>query len=156
MLHFLNLIKHDIVLTLLNMETVLADANFPASTAYIDISPYERFGFLIFAGTVDTALTFQVLQDTSATETADVKNITGAVVIVPALGDDKWYAIEVQAARLDLEPGATTTPDLFKYVTLKLTGAAGTNDYACIVFYGIPYTSPATQPNLGEAVSVVG
>lgn len=146
----LNNIPDDLYLKLLNTEDAIADGNYPASTAYIDVSDFERFGFLIMAGALDTQMVFQVKQDTSATETASIKNITGATVTVAANGDDKWYAIEVETRKMDLNND-------FIYATLNQAGAAGGNDYAAILFYGVPSVKPATQPTgvSGEGSTVI-
>lgn len=140
----------DIYLKLLNTEDAIADGNYPASTAYIDVKQFIKFGFLILAGALDTQMVFQVKQDTSATETAAIKNVTGATVTVAANGDDKWYAIEVETRNLDISND-------FHYVTLAQAGAAGGNDYAAILFYGIPDQMPVTQPTgvAGEGSTVI-
>ena len=85
----------------LNAEDAIADGLFPASPNLIDVRQYHRFAFLILAGALDSALTCQVVQDKGATTTAAQKNITGAVVTVPALGDDKWYLVECDQDQLD-------------------------------------------------------
>ncbi len=123
----------------LNVETALAAANYPLSTAYIDVSAFERFGFLIQVGATDSVLGFQVKQDTSATETANIKNIAGAVV-APGAGDDNTdFFIEVGTDQLDTVNG-------FKYVTLAAIGGTG-NDYASITFVGwAARDKPVTQP----------
>ena len=124
-----------------NFNTAIADGNFPASVSYIDVSSYETFSFVLFVGTLDSALTCQVRQDTSATETASIKDVTGAVQVVGAGDDNEWMVIEVETAKLDIANG-------FRYVTLAVSGAAGGNDYLCIVLRGgrarrLPVTQPA-------------
>lgn len=143
--HEENLVK------MLNQEDAIAVAKYPASTAFIDVSEYESFAFLIGIGALTSELTFQVQQDTSATQTAGVKSVTDAVVVVPATGDDKWYAIEVQTNQLD-KAGA------FKYVTLSATGAAGADDFGSIWFIGRhPGKAPVTQgADCGEVVVLAG
>ena len=121
--------------------TAIADGNFPASVSYIDVSNYESFTFYLFAGTLDSALTCQVRQDTSATETASIKDVTGALVVVGTGDDNEWGVVEVETAKLDIANG-------FRYVTLAVSGAAGGNDYLCIVLRGgrarrVPVTQPA-------------
>jgi hypothetical protein len=121
--------------------TAIAAGNFPASTAYIDVSNFTHFCFKIFAGTLDTALVCQVKQDTSATETASIKDVTGATLTVGTGDDNEWMIIEVEVAKLDINNN-------FRYVTLAVGGAAGSNDYLCIVFEGwavrhVPVTQPA-------------
>ena len=122
-------------------NTAIVDGNFPASTAYIDVSEFTHFAFVVDAGTLNSALTAQVKQDTSATETGSIKNVTGATVTVGAGDDNDSFVIEVEAANLDIENG-------FRYVTLALSGAAGRDDYACVNFLGwnarhLPVTQPA-------------
>lgn len=132
-----------------NFMTAVEVGEFPASGSYIDVSNYERFAFLIFAGTLDTALTCQVQQATAVNGTA--KDITGAVTTVGTSDDNKWHIIEVQTNQLDLNND-------YRYVTLDVTGAAGSNDYLCIVFLGLnPGEQPVTQhANLVAAVVVAG
>ena len=134
-----------------NFNTAIVDGRFPASTAFIDVSNFTHFAFLVFAGTLNSALTCAVYQDTSATVTASVKAVTGASVIIGATDDDKWRSVEVEAARLDIANN-------FRYVTLDVSGAGGGDDYLCIVFVGWDARrEPVTQPaNYLEAVVVAG
>lgn len=122
-----------------NFGTAIVDGNFPASASYIDVSGFYTFCFLVRAGALDSALTLQVKQDTSATETASIKNITDATVTVGTGDDNGWASIEVEVAKLDIANG-------FRYVTLAVSGAAGSNDYLDIIFLGrLPRTAPVTQ-----------
>lgn len=134
-----------------NFNTAISDGNFPASASYIDVAQFEKFVFQIRAGTLDSALTCQVKQDTSPTETAGIKNITGATVTVGATDDNKLFTIEVEVRKLDINNG-------FRYVTLAVSGAAGGNDYLSINFIGInPDVIPVTQPaTYASAVIVAG
>jgi hypothetical protein len=117
-------------------DTALAVALYPLAGSYIDVSKYERFGFLIGAGALDSELTFQVQQ--AKTINGVAKDIVGAVAVVAANGDDHWSMIEVQTDHLDLT-------DTYKYVTLNVTGSTG-NDYADIWFIGFnPQSMPVTQ-----------
>lgn len=128
----------EVYLKQLNVETALAAANYPLSGNYIDVSGYERFAFLIQVGATDSVLGFQVKQDTSATETASIKNITGATV-APGAGDDNTnFLIEVDCSQLDTVNG-------FKFVTLAATGGTG-NDYASVTFLAwAAHTKPVAQ-----------
>jgi hypothetical protein len=123
-----------------NFNTAIADGEFPASGSYIDVGDYERFAFIIRAGTLNSALTVQVQQAAAIDSTA--KDITGAVTTVAASGDDgdnSLHIIEVETRRLDLNNG-------YNFVTLDITGAAGSDDYADILFVGInPHQAPVTQ-----------
>jgi hypothetical protein len=130
-------LPEDVYFRLLNTEDALAAAKYPLSTLYYDVGQFEKFGFFIFLGALDSALTAQIYQDTSATQTASHKVITGAVATCAADMDDRWYCIEVETRKLDISNG-------FHYVTLDVAGPTG-NDYGCIVFYGIPFKMPATQ-----------
>ena len=135
---------------LLNTEDAIVDGLFPASPNLIPVAGFHRFGFLILAGALDSALTCQVHQDKGATTTASQKDITGAVVVVPALGDDKWYLVECDVDQLD-------SNNDFTHVTLDITGAAGGNDYAAVVFLAWGKDMPATQgATKGAIVSLAG
>lgn len=133
-------------------DTALVDGNLPVSTAYIDVSGYHRFGFIVWAGALTSAVTAQVKQDTSATETASIKNITDAAKVIAATDDNKFCIIEVDAAKMDINNG-------FDHVTLALSGGAGGDDYIGAMFFGIgkkvPVTNGATQITSG-LVAVVG
>jgi len=123
-------------------EDALSAALYPLSGSFFDVADYEAFAFVILIGGLDTQLTFQVHQDTSATATGDIKDIADAAVVVPADGDDKWYGIYVDTQMLDLNNG-------FRYVTLDVTGPTG-NDYGTMLFVGIKKGEiPVTQPSSG-------
>jgi hypothetical protein len=133
----------------LNVEDDLAVAKYPTSGSFIDVSDFERFAFLIQAGALDSATTCQVEQ--AKTINGSPKVVTGAVVVIPADGDDKWYLIEVQTNELDSNDG-------YRYVTLDVTGPAAGDDYGAITFFGInPGYRPVTQgADCGEVVTLVG
>lgn len=133
----------------LNIEDALAAGSYPASGSYIDVSTVERFAFLIGAGALNTETVCKVQQATANNGT--LKDVTDATVTIAATGDDKWYLIEVQTARLDIN-------NSYKYVTLTVSGATGGDDYAAIFFLGLnPGYAPVTQgADKGEVVSVVG
>jgi hypothetical protein len=133
----------------LNVEDAVAAALYPTSGNFIDVAQIERFAFLVQAGALNTELTFQVQQATAANGTP--KDVTGAVVVVAATGDDKWYLVEVHSSALDINND-------YRYVTLKATGAAGGDDYAAITFFGlVPDTQPVTQgSDKGSIVTVLG
>lgn len=126
-------------------STAIVDGKFPASGSFIDVSDYERFAFLIIAGGSDTALTCQV-------EEADAVNgtptdITGAVQTVGATDDGEPFLIEVETRKMTLTGK--------RYVTLDVTGQAGSNDTLAIIFLGInPGAAPVTQTN--TAVIIAG
>jgi len=134
-----------------NFNTALVDGVFPASGSFIDVSNFTHFAFLVRVGTLNSALTLQVHQDTSATQTAGVKDVTGATLVVAADDDNELKSIEVEASRLDVANN-------FRYVALDITGAAAGDDYLDILFLGwdarrMPVTQPAAY---SEAVVIGG
>ncbi len=134
-----NVYRH-VYTQVLNVETALSAANYPTSGSYIDVSAYRHCAFKIYVGAIDSATTCAVYQDTSATQTASIKALTSATVTVGTGDDNETFTIEFETNQLDVA-------NSFKYVTLTLTGPAGSNDYACIVFEGWgAYTEPVTQP----------
>ena len=126
------LISEAMIIKQLNVEDALAVALYPLSGSFIEVGNFERFGFLIQAGGLDSAVTCQVQQATADDGTP--KDITDAVTIIPALGDDKWYLVEVQTDHLD-------SNNDYNHVTLKVTGATG-NDYGAITFIGFNPSLP--------------
>ncbi len=121
-----------------DFNTAIADGEFPASGSFIEVGQYERFVFIVRAGTLDSALTCQVQQ--AATVNGVAKDVTGAVAVVGAGDDNELFLIEVETRKLDINNG-------YNYVTLDVSGAAGGNDYLDIVFVGVnPLTMPVTQP----------
>lgn len=125
-----------------NFMTAMADADYaPASGSFIDMDGIDHGVFLIHLGTLDTAPTFTVKQDTSATVTVDVKALNTAVAQAMAADDDnQWLTLEFSANLLDRAEG-------FHYVTLLISGPAGSNDYADIFFMGFKNKkTPVTQP----------
>lgn len=134
-----------------NFNTAIVDGNFPASTAYVDVTEFTHFVFLVRVGTLNSALTLQVKQDTSATETASIKSVTGATLVIAADDDNEIKSIEVESAKLDLANG-------FRYVTLAVSGAGGGDDYLDVLFLGrLPRRMPVTQSAAySEAVVIAG
>lgn len=133
-----------------NPETAIADATYyPASGSFIDVSGYSRFGFLIHPGALDSALTFQVRQDTSATVTGAVKALTGALASVAATDDNKYFFVEVNTNQLDGAGG-------FRFVTLYATGAAAGDDFAALFFFAwASRLGPVTQPANLPAANII-
>ena len=125
-----------------NFGTAIVDGVFPASGSFVDLANFPWVMFIVRVGTLDSALVLQVHQDTSATQTASVKDVTGATLTVAADDDNELKVIEVQASQLDLAND-------FRFVTLDITGAAGANDFLDIIVVGRdarhkPVTQPAT------------
>lgn len=108
---------------------VTAADRMPASGSFIDMQGFDHGVFLIGVGTLDTATTLAVYEDTSATETASIQAISGASQLVAATDDDKWLTIEFNANQMD-------RANSFRYVTLVSSGGAGSNDYLCVFFLG--------------------
>ncbi len=124
-----------------NFNTAVAAADrLPASGSFIDMSQFQHGVFLVGIGTEDTAATFTVYQDTSATETGSIKAITSAAQLVADDADNKWFTIEFNAEAMDRDND-------FRYVTLSPDAGAGANDYYCVFFLGFYARSrPVTQP----------
>ena len=133
----------------LNVEDAVTEASYPASGAFIDVAEFERIAFLVQAGALNSAMVFKVQQATAVN--GALKDVTGATVSVAANGDDKWYLIEVQTNKLDINND-------YRYVTLTSTVAAGGDDYAAITCFGInPGSKPVTQgSDKGSVVRVFG
>lgn len=125
------------VLTCNAFNTAIVDGKFPASGSFIDVSQYERFAFVIKAGTLTSALTCTVQEATAVNGTP--ASITGAVQVVGATDDNEMFMIEVETRKL--------TKTGYRYVTLDVAGAAGGDDFLDIIFLGInPEEKPVTQP----------
>ena len=132
----------------LNIEDALTATQFPASGSFIDVSGFHKFGFLIGAGALNSALTCKVQQATANNGT--LKDITDATVTIAATGDDKWYWIEVETTHLD-------SNNDYRYVALDVAGAAGGDDYGAIFFFGFAIDRPVTQgADKGSVVTVAG
>lgn len=131
-----------------NMSTAIADGKFPASASFIDVADFERFVFLVKAGALTSALDLQVQQATAANGTP--KDVSGATLTVGDTDDNDTYVIEVETRKLDLNND-------YRYVTLDVSGAADSDDYAAIFFLGInPGVAPVTQPATTNTVIVAG
>jgi hypothetical protein len=132
-----------------NFNTALAGSAMPASGSYIEAGQFERVAFLVELGTLTSDLVFTVGQATGASATA--KDVAGASIALGNASDNQWGVIEVETARLDLANG-------YHYVLITDSGAAGSDDYACVTFFGLnPRRAPVTQPaNLINHALVVG
>jgi hypothetical protein len=124
-----------------NFLTAVADADYlPASASFIDMSELEQVVFLIGVGTLDSATTFQVKQDTAATATGSIKVVTGLSQVVGANDDNHWLTITVRATDLD-------RANNFRFVTLLATGGAAADDFFCVFALGFGASQvPVTQP----------
>lgn len=117
-------------------ETALSAAKYPTSTNFIDVSQYQKFGFLVFQGAGNTATVLAVQAASAANGTP--ATLTGATITINAsTGDNQIHSISVDQAQLN----ASTQ----RYVTLDVSVATGGDDYACIVFWAIPMKLPPTQ-----------
>lgn len=134
-----------------NFNTAIVDGNFPASGGYIDVSELERFAFVVRVGSLNSELTLQVKQDTGATQTADIADVTGATATIAADDDNELVTIEVETRRLGINDG-------MRYVTLAVSGADGGDDYLDILFVGLnPNDRPVAQPDAySQAIKVMG
>jgi hypothetical protein len=130
------------------MSTAIADGKFPASASFIDVADFERFAFVVKAGALDSALTLQVEQATAANGTP--KDVDGATLTIGTGDDNDTYVIEVETRKLDIAND-------YRYVTLDVTGQAGSDDFAAILFLGMnPGSAPVTQPATTNTVVVAG
>jgi len=122
--------------------------NYPASGSFIDVSGYERFVFLIHAGTLTTDLVCTVQEANAINGTP--ASVSGATLTIGnAAGDNDWYSIEVETARLTKGK---------HFVSLDVAGGAGSDDFLDVIFLGLdPKNAPVTQhANYLEAVVVAG
>jgi len=132
----------------LNSAAVLTVALYPTSTNFIDVSRFERFSILIMVGTLTSALTMKVQQASAAN--GSPKDVTGATVTIAADDDNKFFVIEVQTAKLDINND-------YRFVTLNVAGVADADDYAAICFFGYGDKQPVTQgATFKEAVFIGG
>jgi len=133
--------KNVYVLKANSFLTALSDGDYlPASGSFVDMAGLDKLVFLVGMGTLDTETTFAVYQDTSATATGSIKAVSDASQVVAATDDNKWLTITVRADALD-------RTNSFRYVTLKASGPAGGNDYACVFALGFGSKKlPVTQP----------
>ena len=135
-----------------NFNTGIVDGKFPASGSFIPAQPWLYITFLIRVGTLNSALTIQLQQDTSATQTANIKNALGATsaIVIAADDDDELQYIEVECrAALDL--------DGFTHFTLDITGAAGGDDYLDLIWIGHhAKTKPVTQVATVSGIVIAG
>lgn len=118
----------------------IVDGTYPAT--YIDVTNFERFGFILQVGaTDDTAVTMQLVQATSAAA-AGSKNITGAAItgtLLAGTNDNKWAEVEVEQRKLDL-------PNDFRYVAATIGATGGSATLASLLFFGFrARTYPVTQ-----------
>lgn len=142
----------NVYIDLVRSPIALVDGTFPST--YIDVSGYERFGFLIAVGaTDDTAVSLQVVQATAAAGTGK-KNVTGALItdtVLAGTNDNKWALVEVQQSQLDIN-------NSFRYVSADLAATGGASSLVAVFFLawrGV--VSPVTQPaNKAEIVYVDG
>ena len=136
-----------------NPETAIADTTYyPLSGSFIDTRGFEMCTFHIQAGALDTALTFQVRQDTSATVTASVKALTDALEVVGTGDDGEDFLVEFETKKLDTANG-------FVFVSLYATGGSGSNDYAAIQCYlwnarDLPVTQGSNLPTANKTLLI--
>lgn len=126
-----------------DFNTAIADGKFPVSGSFVAANPHLWWVFLVKIGTLDSALTLQVYQDTGVTQTASVKVITGATVVIAADDDNELAIIEFCVK------DAMDVGNDFSHFSLDISGAAGSNDYLDILLLGchaksMPVTHPAT------------
>jgi hypothetical protein len=96
--------------------------------AYIDVSDYEHFAFIVMLGVTDrTTQTLQVVQATAADGTGS-KDVGGALINgLSATDDGKLAIVQVDTENLDSAGG-------FRYVAATPTFSGGTGDVGAILF----------------------
>lgn len=111
------LIKSLYIEPLATGEALLDATYYPVSTKFFSVSRMEKFAFLIIVGaTFDTETTIQLRQDVSATATAALKDVDGALITIPAdVTPGSMFYMEVFANQLDINNG-------YQYVTLLVSG----------------------------------
>jgi hypothetical protein len=100
--------------------------------AYIDVSDYEHFAFIVMLGVTDrTTQTLQVVQATAADGTGS-KDVSGALINgLSATDDGKLAIVQVDTENLDSAGG-------FRYVAATPTFSGGTGDVGAILFVVSP------------------
>ncbi|MCA9940551.1 MAG: hypothetical protein KC418_18060 [Anaerolineales bacterium] len=144
----LNTLGEDLYIRVLEPgKDVLAAAKYPASGSFIDVADFERFGFYAALDTLADAVDLKVQQATAVDGTP--KDITSAAKTDIADTDDGTEVlIEVQTDHLDINND-------YRYVTLDVSGISG-NNYAALIFFGVPKSKPVTQPTTLTHVLVAG
>jgi hypothetical protein len=119
--------------------TALVDGKFP--TTYISMSEFEFGVFVVKLGTLDSAIDVQVYQAKTAAG-GSAKVLTGAAKTDILATDDGYYmTIEFRTSQLDIAND-------FAFVSLDVASAAGSNDYADIIFLGLgARREPVDQPD---------
>lgn len=113
--------------------------------AYIDVAPYDCFGFLCAVGSNDrTAATIQVLQATAAAGTGS--KVVSTAVNTTIAGASKYVIVEMATDQLDINNG-------FHYVAVQPTFTGGTNDVGTILFLAwrariLPVVQPTSAAQL--------
>lgn len=134
----------------LNKGGALSVAKYPASGSFLKVSGLRRVVLLGIVNAVDSELTIKLQQ--AVTVNGTPKDITGATITIPATtANGKIFFIEVECNRLDINND-------YKYVTVDVAGAAGSNDTVTLLLFEIDGSKvPVTQPDIyGSAVNVVG
>jgi hypothetical protein len=130
--HIMRRLTENLYMLKVLAPVAVADGIYPSSSAYIDVSKYGRFCFIIDVGvTDDTAVTAQVLQATAAAGTGS-KVVTGAAItgtLLAGTNDGKWAVIEVETSRLDIANG-------FRYVAIDVAATGGASTIMAIKFFG--------------------
>lgn len=124
---------------------------FPPSASFIDMMDFERGVFLVKVGSLDSALVGEVFQDTSATATGHLKALGTALDSAQTIADtddQEVFVWEFAQDKMD-------SNNDFRYATLKVTGAAGGNDYLTVFFIGVHKGKiPVTQPTTANSNKV--
>ncbi len=76
------LVKNTYFQTLNNFNTAIVDGKFPVSGSFISAEPFPWWIFLIRVGTLNSAITVQVQQDTGATQTGSIKILQAQLTLL--------------------------------------------------------------------------
>lgn len=135
---------------ILNDGDALSVAKYPASASFINVDGVHRFAILGVVNSVNSETTLKVQQ--AKTVNGTPKDITDAVHVIPADGseDGEWFIIEVDPAHMDMNND-------YKFVTVDVSGAAGSNDTVTLLYLAFGEKVPVTQgDDFAGATNVVG
>jgi len=114
---------------IIDPQDITSDGAATLPAAYINVSDYDYFGFLISTGVIDGTIDAKVVQATAASDGgSDSKDVSGAAItqLVDA-NDNDQVSIVVESRKLDLNGG-------FNYIALTLTEAASTGQLVDVWF----------------------
>ena len=93
-------------------------ASVPASGSYINVSEFNKFGFIVYLGSMGSSGDFRVKSATSKTATLVTVTDAEKTDQTATTDNNKWFSFEVESAKL---------PTTHRYVTLVVTSCSGTS-----------------------------